>query len=332
MGEIGRYSQRSRRPVALFALAIGLGGYGCGGDGSANVGRNDAGTSDDADAATVRHDAGVTIDSGAPAPEAEAELWYSVDDLLVHIAVNEDDGSIAAIHVSHSTIELELGQDAITMLDDGSLLLARLNKDDFQTYFYYIADPPRDGSDVTPAMIGVMPDDIMIEGLYTDCDGRVYAMDTGEDDGSSTGNRLLRFTGDVLSGDFTFHVVSDLGSAVVADIDDMSPGIDNNTITDNPGLAIDTGNIYDFNYETGTGTMVATGGTWGMHALGGDLFNDGTSRLYIMSRDAELFSVNPDTFELSDVLETGPTPDEGTPGWSGLAGPLTACDTGFDPE
>ena len=98
----------------------------------------------------------------------------------------------------------------------------------------------------------------MLEGLYTDCDGRLYGMDTGADVGSSTGNRLLRFTGDYLAGDFTYQVISDLSTADVADIDDLGPGVAlDGAITDNPGFAIDSGDIYEFNYETGTGTNSA---------------------------------------------------------------------------
>jgi hypothetical protein len=176
-----------------------------------------------------------------------------------------------------------------------------------------------------------MPEGIMLEGLYTDCDGRVYGMDTGVDDSSAEGNRLLRFTGDVTAGDFTFVVVSDLATADVADIDDMSPGIDDNQITDNPGLAIDTGNIYAFNYETGSGTQVAQAGTFGIHALGGPLFSDAVSRLYVLNENAELFQIDPIDFSSSGVLGTGPTPAQGPPGWSALAGPLTNCETGFTP-
>ena len=50
-----------------------------------------------------------------------------------------------------------------------------------------------------------MPDSIMIEGLYTDCEGRLYGMDSGVDDSSAEGNRLLRFTGNVTGGDFAFE-------------------------------------------------------------------------------------------------------------------------------
>jgi hypothetical protein len=303
-------------------LALTLVSCDCGGTATT---RGDGGAGDAAST-----DVGPRRDTSRPPPTAfEAELWYSVDDLLVRIAIDRGDGSVADVQSSTIVGGLEVGQNAITMLDDGSLLGARLSQADDQSHFYYVADPPRDGSDVTVDRLGVMPDGLMIEGLYSDCDGRLYAMDTGEDDTNSNGNRLLRFTGDVLSGDFTFAVVSDLSMAVVADIDDMGPGITGNEITDNPGLAIDTSDIYDFNYETGTGTRVAMGGTWGIHALGGDLFTDGISRLYVLSRDAELFEVEPTTFTLSDVLVTGPTPGEGDAGWTGLAGPLTECETGF---
>jgi hypothetical protein len=259
------------------------------------------------------------------------ELWYTVDQMLVHIALNEADGTVAKITSSKITTPLDSGQSAITMLNDGSLLASRLSKTDNKSHLFFISAPPRDGSDVTPASLGVMPDGIMLEGLYTDCEGRLYGMDTGEDDTSSKGNRLLRFTGNVTGGVFTFQVVSDLATASVADIDDMSPGIENNMITDNPGLAIDTGHIHAFNFETGSGTEIAQGGTFGIHALGGPLFKDGRSRLYVLNDAAELFDVNPVTFVRSNVLATGPKPTQGPAGWSSLAGPLTDCKTGFSP-
>ena len=275
-----------------------------------------------------------SVGAGGNVPPVEqfAELWYSVDDLLVLISVNAGDGTVSTIQTSNMIGSFAVGQNAITMLDDGSLLGARLSQMDMQTYFYLIDEPPRDGSDVTPQDLGVMPDGLMLEGLYTDCDGRLYGMDTGEDDTNAIGNRLLRFTGDVKAGDFTFVVVSDLATADVADIDDMGPGIDNNVITDNPGLAIDTGTVHRFNYETGDGTASGMGGTYGIHALGGALFDDGRSRLYVLSVDAELFELDPVSFASSAVLGTGPMPGEGFAGWSGLAGPLTDCETGFVPN
>jgi hypothetical protein len=282
-------------------------------------------------------DAGMTADArqlpdAAPPVPQYAELWYSADDLLVYIPLDTATGQVDQFVSSAITSPLPLGQNMITMLDDGSLLGGRLSKDDDKTYFYHLPDPPRDGSAVTPVMLGVMPDNLMLEGLYTDCDGRVYGMDTGVDDSSADGNRLLRFTGDVLAGDFSYVVVSDLASASVADIDDMGPAIANNEIRDNPGLAIDTGTIHDFDFETGSGTQVATGGTWGIHALGKELFDDQVARLYVLSSDAELFEVDPVSFDLSPSLGTGPTPTDGAAGWSGLAGPLTECDSGFTVE
>lgn len=266
--------------------------------------------------------------SGGDRPVQAAELWYAVDHTLVHIALNSD-GSVAALQPSAMNGDFEVGQNAITVLADGALFGSRLSKATLTTSFYYIAEPPTDGSEVTPTPLGVMPDGIMIEGLYTDCDGRLYAMDTGSNETNAAGNRLIRFVGDVLSSDFSFDVVTDLSSADVADIDDMGPGIVDNEISDNPGLAIDSGKIHAFDYETGTGTLVGEGGSYGIHALGGALFGDGTSRLYVLSVDAELYEMNPDTFALSDVLTTGPTPPNGHAGWSGLAGPLTDCDSGF---
>jgi hypothetical protein len=88
------------------------------------------------------------------------------------------------------------------MLNDGSLLASRLGKDTLESQFFHIPSPPRDGSDVSPTALGPMPESILVEGLYTDCEGRVYAMDSGADDSSAQGNRLLRFTGNVTAGDF----------------------------------------------------------------------------------------------------------------------------------
>lgn len=152
---------------------------------------------------------------------------------------------------------------------------------------------------------------------------------TGVDVGSAEGNRLIRFTGDYLAGDLDYEVITDLSGASVADIDDMGPGIDAmGAITDGQGLAIDTGEVYDFNYNTGTGTLLGNGGTWGIHALGGPLFHDDRARLYLLNRDAELFEADPQTLELSPVLITGPdSTTGGHAGWSGLAGPLTECES-----
>jgi hypothetical protein len=48
--------------------------------------------------------------------------------------------------------------------------------------------------------------------------------------------------------------------------------------------------------------------------------------------DAELFEMDPATYALSGVLGTGPATTSTCDGWSGLAGPLTDCETGFIPE
>jgi hypothetical protein len=272
---------------------------------------------------------GETDEQDAPPATMWSELWYSADDLLVYVQIDESDGSVVGF--TGSSIDgLPLGQNCLTMLAAGSLLGARLSQADDLTYFYHVPDPPRDGSAVTPVMLGVMIDQIMLEALYTDCDGRIYGMDTGLDVGSNTGNRLLRFTGDVLASEFDYEVISDLSVADVADIDDMGPGIDSDgEITDNPGFAIDTGDIYDFDYETGFGTLIGSGGTWGIHALGGPLFDDEVARLYILSSDANLYEVDPFTYEVSESLGTGPAVSQGHPGWSGLAGPLTDCVSAF---
>jgi hypothetical protein len=140
------------------------------------------------------------------------ELWYCVDQLLVHVELGAD-GTVKNIQSSTITLQLDSGQSAITMLNDGSLLVSRLSKDDNQSHFFHVSNPPRDGRPVTPTSLGVMPGKIKIEGLYTDCEGRLYAMDTGGDDSSAQGNRLLRFTGNVTGGDYTFglHVRAGVG-------------------------------------------------------------------------------------------------------------------------
>lgn len=272
---------------------------------------------------------------GGGAPDAMevpqyAELWYAIDDQLVYIPLDPSNGNVVEFKSSTITgISLAPGQSMLTMLPDGSLFAGRQDQEADETLLFHIPSPPRDGSPAAAVMLGVMPDGINLEGLYTDCDDRLYGMDTGVDVTSSEGNRLLRFTGNPIAGDFTFVVVSDLANAVVADIDDMSPGIENNEIHDNPGLAIDSGDVYEFDFETGTGTLAGSGGTWGIHALGKELFTDGQARLYVLASDAQLYRMDPQTYELSPSLGTGPSAVSQNPGWSGLAGPLTECDSGF---
>lgn len=48
-----------------------------------------------------------------------------------------------------------------------------------------------------------------------------------------------------------------------------------------------------------------------MHALGGPLFDDGLSRLYVLSSQADPCEVEPVSFSVSGVLGTGPTPAQG---------------------
>jgi len=313
-----------RRQITLLtSLLLTLA---CGGDGGNGNGNGDGGPGDG-------DGGGNGSDASTSAPKF-AELWYSVDDRLVYIPLNTANGTAGTFVSSTITNPPPLGQNMLTMLDDGSLVGARLSESDNLTHFYHIGVPPRDGSDVSVTELGVMPGALMLEGLYTDCDGRLYGMDTGTDVTNANGNRLIRFTGNVLAGDFANIEISDLATADVADIDDMGPGITDNKITDNPGLAIDTGTVHDFNYETGSGTEVGSGGTFGIHALGPQLFDDNTARLYVLNSSAELYEMDPGAFTLSGVLGTGPTDVGGGgigPGWTGLAGPLTDCDTGFTP-
>lgn len=282
-------------------------------------------------------DVGRIPDAPPPEPLPDPQLWYSVDDLLVYIELDPADGTVSQL-VTSSIVNMppliyDVGGtitfNAITMLDDGSLLGARGLTG--QTQLYHIPSPPTTGADVVADVLGDMSDALFIEGLYTDCDGRVYLMDTGLDSVSTTGNRLLRFTGDFLGGDFSYEVITDLMVAIAPDIDDMAPGIDGmGAIADNPGFAIDSGTVYEFDYTTGTGMALGMVGTYGIHTLGGVLFDDGVSRLYVLTLDAEVLEVDPMTLVASPVLATGPMPaGGGPPGLTGITGPLTDCVSGF---
>lgn len=264
-----------------------------------------------------------------PAPQ----LWYSIEDKLVYIELDKSDGTVAELVTSQivndPTIMGTVNSCSLTMLPDGSLLGGR--GIDGQTRLFHIPEPQTHGGNVFVVDLGTMPDGIYIEALYTDCDGRVYLMDTGIDSVSNIGNRLLRFTGDYLAGDLSYEVITDLMVAVSADIDDMAPGLDaRGAVIDNPGLGIDSGQVYALDYTTGTGSMLGMAGTYGIHTLGGPLFDDGVSRVYVLNVDAEVFEVDPKTLASSPVLATGPAlASGGPPGDAGFAGPLTSCQTGF---
>jgi hypothetical protein len=257
--------------------------------------------------------------------QAEPELWYYSSNTLVHIALS-DDGSTATF--TGSPLTTAAGFAGLSMLPDGGLLMAI---DGRPSTLYYVADPARDGSASTAEYLGAMGSGsyggIALEGVYVDCLGRIFAMDTGQNSGSNVGNRLIRFTGDVLAGDLSFEVVSDLSVAVAADVDDMGPGIDaEGNVTDNPGFAIDSGYVYDFDFEDGSGAYAFRAGTWGIHAIDGSEFADGVSRLYVLNSSGYLYEVDPGTGAVITSLGHGPVG-----GWSGLGGTLaTSCDTGFE--
>ncbi|MEZ4383999.1 MAG: hypothetical protein R3A79_21885 [Nannocystaceae bacterium] len=253
-------------------------------------------------------------------------LWYSVEDKLHYIAIDDSDGSVVDLVTSTIATPLLDGFTGITMLEDGSLLGSRV-LEGMGTQIFYVADPPTEPSTIDVQILGMVPDALLIEALYTDCKGLVYLMDSGADLTTSTGNRLIRFTGDYLGGDLSYEVITDLENASVADIDDLGPGIDpQGEITDGEGFAIDSGTVYLFNYNDGTGSQLGKGGTWGSHALGGPLFTDGTARLYLLDINANLVEAHPQTLALSGTLVTGPKPAGDAPaGWSGLTGPLTEC-------
>jgi hypothetical protein len=254
----------------------------------------------------------------------------------MYIELDPMDGSVVTLVHNQLNPDAPLwnGQNGLTMLEDGSLLGSRESAQG--TQIFHVPEPPT--TENTPAdavYLGLVPDDVRVEALYTDCDGRIYLMDTGVDVSSAEGNRLLRFTGNYLQGDLQFEVITDLENASVGDIDDMSPGIDGDEITDGVGFAMDSAELWQIDYTTGTGTTLAnTDGTWGIHALGGPLFNDLMPRLYILSAGddntgAELMEVNIMDYSNSSPLVEGPdlNLNNGYNGWSGLAGPLTECMT-----
>lgn len=255
-------------------------------------------------------------------------LWYSVENKLHYIKISEVDGSVVQLVTSTITTPLLDGFNGLTMLEDGSLLGSRV-LGGMGTQIFHIPEPPVEPGEIAVDILGMVPSNLLIEALYTDCKGLVYLMDSGSDLSTAAGNRLIRFTGDYLGGDLTYKVITDLQNAVVADIDDLGPGIDAmGEITDGSGFAIDSGEVYLFDYNLGTGKKLGNGGTWGSHALGGPLFTDKKARLYLLDIDAKLFRADPVTLALSPALVTGPKPGGDAPaGWSGLTGPLTECES-----
>jgi len=280
------------------------------------------GTGDDTGSSSGTSDTGMEPDPLWVTPN----LWYSVEDKLHYIKISEVDGSVVQLVTSTITTPLVDGFNGLTMLEDGSLLGSRVLAG-VGTQIFHIPEPPVEPSMIEAVIIGMVPDTLLVEALYTDCKGLVYLMDSGADLSTAAGNRLIRFTGEYLAGDLNYEVITDLQNASVADIDDLGPGIDAmGEITDGSGFAIDSGEVYAFNYNTGTGTKVGNGGTWGSHALGGPLFVDQTARLYLLNIEAKLVEADPVTLALSPVLVTGPKPAGDAPaGWSGLTGPLTEC-------
>lgn len=271
-----------------------------------------------------------------PGPPKMPRLYYSVEDLLVYIPINPADGTAMEPVVStmdqNPTLGGGVNSCSLTMLPDGSLLGGR-GIAPTGTRLFHVPDPPTVAGPVDIEILGTIPNGIYLEALHTACDGRVFMMDTGSDNVNNDGNRLLAFTGDVLAKQFAFEVITDLSTAVAPDIDDMSPGIDvGGNVIDNPGYGIDSAEIYALDYVTGTGNLLGEAGTYGIHALGGDLFDDGVSRLYVLDIDANLYEADPVTLALSPVLTTGPSLASGNPpGNTSLAGPLTDCRTGFPP-
>lgn len=311
--------------------------HGTGGEttGGSSGGTTTSGTSTSTGEETTSRETTGTTGMVEPNPLwDEPNLWYAVDDALIYIELDPANGSVVKVVHNQLMADVPLwdGQNGLTMLEGGALLGSRESTEG--TQIYYVAEPPI--TDDTPAnavfLGNIAPDQGQmpprIEALYTDCDGRVYLMDTGVDVSNSSGNRLLRFTGDYLAGDLSYEVLTDLQKASVGDIDDMSPGIVDGEINDLLGFAIDSSVLWQLDYTTGTGMNLAdTSGTWGVHALGGPLFDDAQPRLYVLSSSATLFGIDLADFSSSRSLVVGPDLMHDNNGWSGLAGPLTECVT-----
>jgi PKD repeat protein len=267
-----------------------------------------------------------------------AIMWYGWESRLVCVQVSID-GLTADF--TESPLIQENGDPmpstaflSLTMLEDGSLLFATEtgSTKPFVSRLFHIQDPQCDGTTSYAKFLGIMPDDIGIEALYTDALGRIYIMDTGQQHSSTTGNRLLRFTGDVVMGDFAYEVVGPSHS--VPDMDGLGPGIDKTTgwVVDTPGFGIDSYDFYDVDYETGTYSLIGTTvGPYAIHAINGSFFSDGKSRLYTITgipqigqTSSTLYEIDPDTGATLRNLGSGPS---GT----GLTGSL-AKDPGEDPD
>ena len=287
-------------------------------------------------------DGGIVLDLGAipdapdVAPEAEPHLWYSLENSLVYIELDPSDGTVAEIISSTITNDPALLSDdptevefnSLTVLDGGGLLGARALEapPNSRTQMFYVEDPPVGGAPIEVEVLGDLAENIVVEGLYTDCNGRVYLMDTGPNDAVGGDGRFLRLTGDFVGGDLAFEVVADLdGVAQSPDLDDLSPGFDEEgNLRDNPGLSIDTGMLYTFDFTTGAAEPLTMAGFYGVHALAGGLFDDGVPRIYVIDLDGTLTYVDALTLSTSAPLGTGPVPDSAR---TGLAGPLTGCVT-----
>jgi hypothetical protein len=306
-----------------------------GGPGSTGSSTGDPVSSSSDSSGGPKIDVGTTPDLPDGPPLPKPQVWYSIENILVYIELDPLDGTVVQLVTStinnNPSLAGNINSCSLTMLADGSLLGGRGNE--VGTRMFHIAEPPTVASNIDVDILGPLPGAIYVEALHTDCDGRVYLMDTGVDNVSNTGNRLLRFKDDYLAGNFAYDVITDLQVAVSVDIDDMAPGIDaGGEIRDNPGYGIDSEMVYALDYTDGTGMLLGMAGTYGIHALGGPLFGDGESRLYVLDIDANLFEADPMTLALSPSLATGPALMSGNPrGNTGLAGPLTDCITGFPP-
>ena len=285
--------------------------------------------SDDAGAPAEGVDGGDSPETVVPEPFTGAELWLSAEDWLVRAPLGPL-GGVERYEFYPMPADVPQGMTSLTRLPGGGLLMSRTTS--ATTLFYIVPEPPRDddGREVSVMALGNILGDLLVEGLFTACDGDVYVFDSGTDtDTTMGGGRVLRFTGQVTLGEYATEVTRDFGDPS-PDYDDLGPAIVDNELVDSPMLAIDTGAVHSVDVAEGTSTVVVPDvrAGLGVHALGRTYFDDDQARLYVLSRIGDVVGVDPETGASQTLIEWPDRTDEFR-AFSGLGGSLTDCTTGL---
>ncbi len=226
--------------------------------------------------------------------------------------------------------------EAVTLMPDGSIVGATATQGYFsETFQIDSADLEARVSPITVTVLGTVGYDI--EAMFTDCLGRVYAVDTGTSSTTATGNRLLRWASVVDFPNGPYEEIGDL-AATGTDLDELGPGIVEGGVCDEPGYAADTGNIYRISYVNGTVEYLGTvDGVFNVHALDGSFFQDRRSRALIMRGHAlsagipvELYAMHPNNVEPITLLGSTPTPI--AHGFTGPMPRVCECGTQIPPD